>query len=47
MGCESGRQMKLTQNCVSWQGLILAVMNLQVLFSESQLNNLSDSDEMW
>jgi hypothetical protein len=32
--CEDGRWMELAQDCVQWQALVLAVLNLQVLLPQ-------------
>jgi hypothetical protein len=34
IGCEDGRWMELAQDCVQWQALVLAVLNLLVLLPE-------------
>jgi hypothetical protein len=45
-GCEDGRWMELSQDCVQWRALVLAVLDLRVLLPESQLISKMDVREI-
>jgi hypothetical protein len=45
-GCEDGKWLELVQDRVQWRALVLAVLNLRVLLTESKLISKMDLREI-